>query len=59
MPVPVLLRPMAATPPPAAPNRPPFGSWPRTYLSVCVLAVVVMVVLYWFSSHFNVRMPKS
>ena len=50
---------MAASPPPVAPNRPPLGSWPRTYLLVCVLAIAVMAVLFWFSSHFNVRLPKS
>lgn len=46
-----------------SPERPsrtaPVGSWPLTYALVCVLAVLVMAVLYWFAAHFNVRLPRS
>ncbi len=42
-----------------APPPPPLGGWPRTYALVCVLAVLVMVLLWWFSSHFNVRMFRA
>ncbi|MCK5944450.1 MAG: hypothetical protein KAI24_20850 [Planctomycetes bacterium] len=44
---------MTPTPPG---TRAPLGSWPRLYTVCCVLAVVVMALLYWFTSHFNVRM---
>ena len=37
-------------------SQQPLGSWPMLYVACCVLAVVVMVLLYWFTSHFNVRM---
>lgn len=37
-------------------ERPPLGSWAKVYTLCCVLAVIVMALLYWFSSHFNVRM---
>lgn len=37
------------------PDRPPLGSWPRIYTLCCVLAVLVMALLYWFSQAFNVR----
>lgn len=36
-------------------ERAPLGSWPRVYVLCCVVAVVVMVLLYWFASHYNVR----
>ena len=39
-------------------ERAPLGSWPRLYALCCVLAVVVMALLYWFSSHYNVRLPS-
>ena len=32
-------------------------NWALTYVVVCVLAVVVMALLWWFSAQFNVRMP--
>jgi hypothetical protein len=37
-------------------SRAPLGSWPLLYVLCCVLAVVVMALLYWFTSQFNVRM---
>lgn len=37
-------------------ERVPLGSWPRLYTLCCVLAVVVMALLYWFASHYNVPM---
>lgn len=40
-------------------SRPPLGGWPRLYAVVCVCAVLVMLVLWWFSSHFNVRMEAK
>ena len=39
-------------------SRPPLGSWTRIYLLCVGLALLVMALLYWFSSHFNVRMPS-
>lgn len=48
---------MDASPSPV-PSRPPLGSWPRTYLLVCVLAVAVMLLLHLFSAHYNVPMGK-
>jgi hypothetical protein len=45
------------TMPPAA-SRPPLGSWPRTYLVVCALAITVMVLLHWFTTHWNVPVGK-
>ncbi len=42
--------------PPTA--RPPLGSWARLYALVCVLAVVVMLILWWFSSRYNLRLPR-
>lgn len=44
-----------STPVAPANDRPPLGSWPRLYTLCCVLAVLVMALLYWFSSHYNVR----
>ena len=44
---------MSANPPE---SRQPLGSWSLLYVVCCVLAVVVMALLYWFTSHFNVRM---
>ncbi|MFK7739239.1 MAG: hypothetical protein AB8H80_02860 [Planctomycetota bacterium] len=38
-------------------ERPPFGSWARVYALCCTLAVLVMALLYWFTMHFNMRMP--
>jgi hypothetical protein len=43
-----------STPADSPTERPPLGSWPRLYTLCCVLAVVVMVLLYWFTSHYNV-----
>ncbi|MEQ1634308.1 MAG: hypothetical protein ABL997_18145 [Planctomycetota bacterium] len=32
------------------PDRPPLGSWNRTYAAVCVCAVLVIVVLWWITA---------
>jgi hypothetical protein len=45
--------------PPPASERPPLGSWPRVYALVCVLAVVVMLLLWWFTAHFNLRVESA
>lgn len=39
-------------------DRIPLGSWARVYTLCCVLAILVMALLYWFSSHYNVQ-PTS
>ncbi len=39
-------------------ERVPLGSWPRLYTLCCVLAVVVMALLYWFTSHYNVQIKS-
>ena len=36
-------------------ERPPLGSWPMTYLLVCVCAVLVIALLWWMSSAFDPR----
>lgn len=43
-----------------APNaaRPPLGSWPRVYALCVALALLVMMLLYWLASHYNVRLPR-
>lgn len=38
------------------PHEPPLGSWARTYALVCLLAVAVMALLYWFTAHYQIRM---
>lgn len=40
-------------------ERPPLGGWPRVYALVCVLAVAVMLLLWWFTAHWNVRMAPA
>jgi hypothetical protein len=45
--------------PPTDTTRPPFGSWPRVYALVCVLAVGVMLLLWWFTAHFNLHMSSA
>ncbi|MBL8729233.1 MAG: hypothetical protein JNM25_12420 [Planctomycetes bacterium] len=40
-------------------DGPPLGGWPRVYALVCVLAVVVMLLLWWFTAHFNLRMEAA
>ena len=42
--------------PAANATRPPLGSWALLYVVVCVLALVVMLLLYWFTQRFNLRM---
>ena len=37
-----------------SPAQPPLGSWARLYALVCALAVFVMLLLWWFTSTFNV-----
>lgn len=37
-------------------ERPPLGGWPRVYALVCALAVTVMLLLWWFTAHWNLRM---
>ena len=37
------------------PERAPLGSWTRVYTLCCVLAVLVMALLYWFSRAYNVN----
>jgi hypothetical protein len=37
----------------ASQERPPFGSWPRTYLLVCAVAVAVIAVLWWLTAAFD------
>ncbi|MSR39222.1 MAG: hypothetical protein EXS02_10350 [Planctomycetes bacterium] len=34
-------------------ESPPFGSWPRTYLLVCVTAVVIIALLLLLTIAFN------
>ena len=35
-------------------ERPPLGSWTRTYATVVLWAVVVMLLLYWLTSTWNI-----
>ena len=39
-------------------ERPPLGSWAKTYALVCVLAVVMIAVLYWFTAAFQIPLGK-
>jgi hypothetical protein len=39
-------------------SPPPLGSWARLYALVAVCAVLVMLVLWWFSASFNIRLPQ-
>ncbi len=39
-------------------ERPPLGSWARIYGLVVAVAVVVTVLLYWFTSTFNIPPPS-
>ena len=40
------------------PNEgPPLGSWARLYGLVAVCAVVVIILLYWFTASFNIGLP--
>ena len=34
-------------------KSPPLGSWPLFYALTCVLAVVYIALLYWFTTAFN------
>lgn len=46
-------------PAPAAPEpRPPLGGWPRVYALVCVLAIAVMALLWWFTSRYDLPLGK-
>ena len=35
-------------------ERPPLGSWARTYTVTLVLAVACIALLYWFTQAFNI-----
>jgi len=39
----------------AHPERPPLGSWPKTYALVCACAVLVIALLWWMTSAFDPR----
>lgn len=41
--------------PTSSPERVPLGSWARLYTLCCVLAIVVMALLYWFAQAYNIR----
>ena len=38
--------------------RAPLGSWPLLYAVCCALAVLVMALLYWFTSRFNLPLER-
>lgn len=38
---------------------PPFGSWPRTYAVVCLLAVAVMALLRWFTARWQIPLGSA
>jgi hypothetical protein len=40
-------------------GTPLLGSWPRTYLLVAVLAVVMMFLLWSLTAAFNIRLGKE
>lgn len=47
----------ASTAPGNAPSQPPpFGSWARLYLLVVALAVLMLIVLWWFTATYNIRL---
>ncbi|MBL9079347.1 MAG: hypothetical protein JNL08_17735 [Planctomycetes bacterium] len=46
---------MSTSPSPSADSPPPLGSWPRVYALVCLSAVAVMALLWWFTAHHNLR----
>lgn len=50
---------MAPLPSPEPPPTPPLGSWPLVYALVCGLAIAVMLALWWFTSHYNVRLGAA
>jgi len=50
---------MPPTPSSQPHDAPPLGSWARVYTLVCALAILVMVLLWWFTAHFNVRMGSA
>ncbi len=37
-------------------ERPPLGGWGRVYLLVAILAVLVMLILWWFTATRNIRL---
>ena len=39
-------------------ETPPLGSWARLYGLVALCAVAAIVLLYWFTASFNIRMPS-
>ncbi len=42
-----------ATPTEGEAERPPLGSWPKTYALVCACAVLVIALLWWLSAAFE------
>ncbi|MEM7204131.1 MAG: hypothetical protein AAF628_27975 [Planctomycetota bacterium] len=39
--------------------RPPLGSWARLYVLVVVIAVAIMMALYWFTARWNIPLSAS
>ncbi len=39
-------------------ERPPLGSWARLYGLVAAVAIAAIVLLYWFTTTFNIQMPS-
>lgn len=46
-------------PDPAGDPRPPLGSWPRTYAATIVLAIVVMLLLWWLTVAANTPLGSA
>jgi hypothetical protein len=34
-------------------EAPPLGSWPRTYMLVCAIAIAVIAILWWLTATFD------
>lgn len=41
-----------------AEDRAPFGSWPRTYVIVCIAASGTIALLYWLTAAFDLGVVK-
>ncbi len=39
-------------------ERPPLGSWARLYGLVAAFAVLVLALLYWFTTSFNIPLDS-
>jgi hypothetical protein len=50
---------MSQPPPDGTQAMPPFGSWPRTYAVVCLLAVAVMALLWWFTARWQIPLGRA